>query len=64
MATQAAPAPPSRSLTLDEVAELAKVSRPTVRREIGRGELRAVHVGHQLRIHPAEFRRWTEGEDE
>jgi excisionase family DNA binding protein len=47
---------------LDEVAELAKVSRSTVRREIGRGELRAVHVGAQLRVHPDDFRAWTEGE--
>jgi excisionase family DNA binding protein len=64
MGTQAPPAPPTALLTLSEVADLAKVSRSTVRREIGRRNLRAVHVGHQLRIHPDEFRRWTEGGDE
>jgi putative molybdopterin biosynthesis protein len=42
-------------LTPAEVAELAKVSRETVYREIDRGELKAAHVGRQLRIDPVDF---------
>jgi excisionase family DNA binding protein len=61
MATQAPPEPTTALLTLSEVAELAKVSRSTVRREIGRGELRAVHIGRQLRVRPDDYRRWLEG---
>jgi excisionase family DNA binding protein len=38
------------------------VSVQTVRGEIERGELRARHVGRQLRIDPAEFRRYLEWE--
>ena len=41
-----------------DVARLANVSLSTVRREIDRGELRARHVGRQLRIDPAEFRAY------
>jgi excisionase family DNA binding protein len=43
-----------------EVARLANVSLSTVRREIDRGELRARHVGRQLRIDPADFRNYIE----
>lgn len=49
-------------LTPADVARLAKVSRDTVYREIERGELRACHVGRQLRIDPYAFRRWLERE--
>jgi putative molybdopterin biosynthesis protein len=42
-------------LTPAEVAELANVSRKTVYREIDRGELRALHIGRQLRIDPQDF---------
>jgi excisionase family DNA binding protein len=38
-----------------EVAELANVSLKTVYREIDRGELRALHVGRQLRIDRGDF---------
>ena len=73
MATQAPSGPPlmivmadedEAFLTLDDVAERVNVSRSTVRREISRGNLQAVRIGSQLRVHPDEFRRWTGGEDE
>jgi excisionase family DNA binding protein len=38
------------------------VSLSTVRREIDRGELRASHVGRQLRIDPADFRTYLDRE--
>lgn len=47
-------------LTPAEVAQLAKVSRETVYREIDRGELKAVHVGRQLRIDPTDFRLYLD----
>jgi putative molybdopterin biosynthesis protein len=47
-------------LTPTEVAELTKVSRETVYREIDRGELPAIHVGRQLRIDPTDLRRYLE----
>lgn len=62
MTTQAAPEltnPPL--LTLNEVAELARVSLSTVRREVDRGALPALHAGRQLRVDPADYRRWLEG---
>jgi putative molybdopterin biosynthesis protein len=45
-------------LTPAEVAQLAKVSRETVYREIDRGELKAVHVGRQLRIDPINLNQY------
>jgi excisionase family DNA binding protein len=50
-----------RLLSPAEVAALANVSRKTIYREIDRGELAVLHVGRQLRIDPADFRRWLEG---
>jgi excisionase family DNA binding protein len=41
-----------------EVARLAAISRKTVYREIGRGELPAVQVGRQLRIDPTDLSRY------
>jgi putative molybdopterin biosynthesis protein len=41
-----------------EVAELVNVSRKTVYREIGRGELPAIHVGRQLRIDPIDLNQY------
>ena len=49
-------------LTVAEVAQLANVSLSTVRREINRGELRARHVGRQVRIDPADFRTYLDRE--
>ena len=40
------------------VARLAAISRKTVSREIGRGELPAIHVGRQLRIDPTDLSRY------
>ena len=45
-------------LTPAEGAQLAKVSRETVYREIDRGELKAVHVGRQLRIDPTDLNQY------
>jgi putative molybdopterin biosynthesis protein len=45
-------------LTPAEVARLAQVSRETVYREIDRGELKAVHVGRQLRIDPTDLNQY------
>ena len=41
-----------RALTIPEVAEALQVSVPTVRRLITGGELPAVQVGRQWRVHP------------
>jgi putative molybdopterin biosynthesis protein len=45
-------------LTPAEVAQLAKVSRESVYREIDRGELKAIHVGRQLRIDPTDLSQY------
>jgi excisionase family DNA binding protein len=45
-----------------DAAKLANVSRETIYREIDRGALLALHVGRQLRIHPADFRAYLERE--
>ena len=63
MATQATPEPATALLTPVDVARLANVSLSTVRREIDRGELRARHVGRQLRIDPADFRTYLDREN-
>ena len=42
-------------LTPADAAALAKVSIDTIYRLVARGELKALQVGHQLRIDPAEF---------
>ena len=41
-----------------EIAGLANVSIKTVYREVDRGELRALHVGRQLRIAAADFKHY------
>jgi putative molybdopterin biosynthesis protein len=43
-----------------DAARMAQVSLETIYREIDRGELRARHVGRQLRIDPADFRNYLE----
>jgi excisionase family DNA binding protein len=60
MAIQSAPELPFL-LTMGEVARRANVSLSTVKREIERGRLRALHVGRQVRIDSGDFRRWLEG---
>jgi putative molybdopterin biosynthesis protein len=50
----------SALLSPAEVARLAAISRKTVYREIDRGELKAVHVGRQLRIDPTDFRLYLD----
>jgi putative molybdopterin biosynthesis protein len=49
-------------LTPADAAHMAQVSRETIYREIDRGELRARHVGRQLRIDPADFRTYLDRE--
>jgi putative molybdopterin biosynthesis protein len=45
-------------LTPADVAQVAKVSRETVYREVARGELNALHVGRQLRIDPSDLNQY------
>jgi excisionase family DNA binding protein len=45
-----------------DAARIANVSLSTIRREIDRGELRARHVGRQLRIDPGDFRAYLDRE--
>ena len=48
-------------LTVDETAQVLKVSRVTVRRFISRGELRFVQIGRQRRIEREEVERFVRG---
>ena len=50
--------PPEPLLTLDEVATALQVSTKTVRRLIDRGELQALHIGRQVRLHPASLQTY------
>ena len=54
--------PPRGTVLLSpaDAARLAQVSRNTIYRLVDRGELRAVHVGRQLRIDPGEFDRYLD----
>ena len=45
-------------LKIDDVARRLNVSRATTYRLLNRGELRAVRVGGQLRVDPAELEQW------
>ena len=47
-----------RALTIPEVADALRVSVPTVRRLIAGGELPAVQVGRQWRVHPDVLDAW------
>jgi excisionase family DNA binding protein len=49
-------------LTPREAAARLNVSLSTVRREIAAGELRALHVRHQLRISPDDLRAYLDRE--
>jgi excisionase family DNA binding protein len=42
-------------LTLDQVAQAMQVSRRTVERLIGSGQIRPVKVGRQTRVTPSEY---------
>ena len=52
-----------RALTIPEVAEALRVSVPTVRRLIAGGELPAVQVGRQWRVHPDVLDAWLREAD-
>ena len=62
MSTQTATRGGTVLLTPADAARMAQVSRETIYRGIDRGELRARHVGRQLRIDPADFRRYLDRE--
>jgi excisionase family DNA binding protein len=64
MDTQTARRTSAVLLTPADAAWLANVSRATVYREIERGALPVRHVGHQLRIEPAEFARYLKSDKE
>lgn len=48
---------PERTMTITEVAEHLQCSHDTVRREISRGNLRAVKFGRSIRIRPDDLRK-------
>jgi putative molybdopterin biosynthesis protein len=62
MSTQTATRDGRVLLTPADVARLARVSKATVYREIDRGELRARHLGRQLRIDQNDFRAYLDRE--
>lgn len=51
---------PALAVDVNEAAQLLSVSPKTVRREIARGNLRAVRVGRFLRIRTAELNAYLE----
>lgn len=52
-----APVPDDRTVTIAEAAELAGVTKATIRSRIARGTLKAVKRGELRRIHVAELQR-------
>jgi putative molybdopterin biosynthesis protein len=61
MGQMATPEDTRPMLTPAEVAELAKVSRKTIYREVDRGALPALHVGRQIRIDPVDLSQYLRG---
>ncbi len=51
----------NKTLTVEEVANLLCVSRPTVYREIGSGKLFAIKVGRTFRIPRERFNNYLNG---
>ena len=47
-------------LTVEEVAELLKLSIPTIQRKIRAGELPAIKIGRFWRIPKKDFEKWLE----
>lgn len=45
-------------LTVSEVARLVRLSEKAIRGVIARGELTAYRLAGQLRVYPADLRRW------
>jgi excisionase family DNA binding protein len=62
MSTQTPTRDGSVLLSPADAAKLANVSRETIYREIDRGELRAGHVGRQLRIRQDDFDAYLDRE--
>jgi putative molybdopterin biosynthesis protein len=60
MGTQAPTRDSTVVLSPADAARMAQVSRDTIYREIDRGELRARHVGRQLRIDPSDFEAYLD----
>ncbi len=53
----------NKALTVEEVANLLCVSRPTVYREIGAGKIFAIKVGRTFRIPRERFNSYLNGTD-
>ena len=51
-----------RLMLIDEVADVGRMSRRTVQREVSRGRLRAIRIGRQIRFHPRDVEAWLAGE--
>ncbi len=49
---------PGQLLTLSDVAALTQVSTRTIQREVARGRLGCVRVGHQVRFRRADINVW------
>ena len=49
---------PRWALTIADAARVVSLSEDTLRRAIGRNELRARKVGNRLLIEPADLERW------
>jgi excisionase family DNA binding protein len=53
--------PPRDGYTLREFAHRWQLSPRTIERAIARGEIRAVHIGRNVRIPASEAKRWRDG---
>jgi excisionase family DNA binding protein len=60
MTSTSSAAPGRRYHTIPELAERWRTSERTVRRLIGSGNLRAVRIGHQLRVADDVLQRFEE----
>lgn len=55
---------PSRLLTLEEVADLTRLSPHTIRRKVREGRLCPVRIARRLLFHPDELRRFISSKPE
>lgn len=53
---------PLELYTLDELAQLAKLSRRQLERDVAAGRLRVVHLGRSTRVPRVEVERYLAGE--
>lgn len=61
MATSDDPLIETRFLTVGEIAQIARVSKMTVYREVHAGRLESVRIGRSFRIPEESVRRWLSG---